>query len=77
MEDSRFGQERGMAEGYTDHFVIFADLLGFGEAMAGLNAERRLRTLNLLTSLAALRGNFSLTAIPSENGGLSRCPRLI
>src|SRR5271154_6180098 len=55
---------------YSDHFTIFADLLGFEAAIAISDDTLRLSILKLLTDLSALKSDFTLTAtpIPDQTG---------
>lgn len=47
---------------YTEHFTIFADLLGFEEAIGTADDSLRLSILKLLTDLAALRADFFISS---------------
>ena len=53
---------------YTEHFTIFADLLGFQNAIGTADdGARLLSILSLLKNLSALQSDFCLTATPSPN----------
>ncbi len=47
---------------YTEHLTIFADLLGFEEAIGTADDSLRLSILKLLTDLAALRADFFISS---------------
>jgi hypothetical protein len=60
---------------YTEHLTIFADLLGFEEAIGTADDSLRLSILKLLTDLAALRADFFISSTPIETGGIQHVIR--
>jgi hypothetical protein len=54
---------------YEDHFTAFVDFLGFREVSGSVDDGRRLKILELLRSLAALRAEFDFQQSPQESGG--------
>lgn len=53
---------------YEEQFTAFVDFLGFSEASNRTDDETRLRILNLLRSLSALRGEFEVRTAPEQGG---------
>ena len=60
---------------YTEHLTIFADLLGFEEAIGTADDSLRLSILKLLTDLAAPRADFFISSTPIETGGIQHVIR--
>src|SRR5579871_3550058 len=48
---------------YEEQFTVFIDFLGFSEASTRSDEATRLKVLDLLLSLSALRGEFDLQSI--------------
>jgi hypothetical protein len=53
---------------YEETFTAFVDFLGFSEASRELDHEKRLKVLELLRALVALRSEFSVTAQEGPDG---------
>jgi hypothetical protein len=53
---------------YEEQFTAFVDFLGFSEASNRTDDETRLKILNLLRSLSALRGEFGVSIAPEQSG---------
>jgi hypothetical protein len=53
---------------YEEHFTAFVDLLGFSEVSTITDDAARLKILNLLLSLSALRGEFDVQSTAEETG---------
>lgn len=51
---------------YEEQFTAFIDFLGFSEVSARTDEETRLKVLNLLLSLSALRGEFDVRSTVQE-----------
>jgi hypothetical protein len=62
---------RSQAALVYEHLTIFADLLGFEEAIGTADDSLRLSILKLLTDLAALRADFFISSTPIETVGYS------
>jgi hypothetical protein len=69
---SKIGFMLHMPESYTEHFTIFADLLGFREAMASADDARRSQILTLLSELSRFQGDFSLETFPAAAGSTGK-----
>jgi hypothetical protein len=52
---------------YEEQFTAFVDFLGFGEISAKTDEATRLKVLDLLLSLSALRGEFDLQSTTEGN----------
>jgi hypothetical protein len=61
-----------MPQRYGEHFTVFADLLGFREAMGSADEARRSQILTLLSQLSRLQGDFSLNSFPATEGSAAR-----
>jgi len=57
---------------YEEQFTAFIDFLGFSEVSTSTDDTTRLRLLNLLLSLSALRGEFDLQSTVEESGKKSQ-----
>ena len=53
---------------YEEQFTAFIDFLGFSEVSTSTDDSTRLKILNLLLSLSALRGEFDVQSTPQETG---------
>jgi hypothetical protein len=53
---------------YEEQFTAFVDFLGFSEATNRTDDDTRLKILNLLQSLSALRGEFAVHTAPEQGG---------
>jgi hypothetical protein len=54
-----------------EQFTAFIDFLGFSEVSTEADDTSRLKILNLLLSLSALRSEFAIQSAPIESGGTS------
>jgi hypothetical protein len=54
---------------YEETFAGFVDFLGFSEASRDLDEQKRLKVLELLRTLVALRSEFSITQQEGAGGG--------
>jgi hypothetical protein len=61
-------EQRKTEPRYEEHFTAFVDFLGFSEATIGRDGDARLRILNLLLSLSALRGEFDIKSEARGDG---------
>jgi hypothetical protein len=59
------------APGYEEQFTAFIDFLGFSEVSKQTEDTTRLKILDLLLSLSALRSEFDIQSKPNEGGGTS------
>jgi len=57
-----------MESQYEEQFVAFLDFLGFSEVSTSTDDSTRLRVLDLLLSLSALRGEFNVQSTAQETG---------
>jgi hypothetical protein len=57
---------------YEEQFTAFIDFLGFSEVSTSIDDTTRLKLLNLLLSLSALRGEFDLQSTVEESGKRSQ-----
>lgn len=57
---------------YEDQFTAFIDFLGFSEISTRTDDATRLRVLELLVSLSALRGEFDVQSTVQESGKTSQ-----
>jgi hypothetical protein len=53
---------------YEEQFTVFVDFLGFSGVSRSADDTKRLKVLNLLRSLAALRGEFDVQTATQGNG---------
>jgi hypothetical protein len=53
---------------YEDHFTAFIDFLGFADTSTGSDEASRMKILDLLLSLSALRGDFELRTQSHDSG---------
>ena len=64
-------EEQRTAPAYEEQFTAFIDFLGFSEVSKETDNTSRLKVLNLLLSLSALRSEFAIHSAPNEGGGTS------
>lgn len=64
-------EEHRTAPAYEEQFTAFIDFLGFSEVSKETDDTSRLKVLNLLLSLSALRSEFAIQSAPIESGGTS------
>ena len=60
-----------IAPAYEEQFTAFIDFLGFSEVSKKADDTSRLKVLDLLLSLSALRSEFAIQSAPIESGGTS------
>ena len=60
-----------MAAVYEDQFTAFIDFLGFSEISKNTDDATRLKVLDLLQSVSALRGEFNPESTTHETGAHS------
>jgi hypothetical protein len=53
-------------EGFTPHFTVFIDMLGFKDALSRPSETGKL--LSLLQTIAEFRGDFGIDSAPTDNG---------
>jgi hypothetical protein len=63
--------EQRTAPAYEEQFTAFIDFLGFSEVSRETDDTSRLKVLDLLLSLSALRTEFAIHSAPIESGGTS------
>ena len=64
-------EEQRAVPGYEEQFTAFIDFLGFTEVSKEADDTTRLKVLDLLLSLSALRSEFAIHSAPIESGGTS------
>jgi hypothetical protein len=64
-------EEQRAAPSYEEQFTAFIDFLGFSEVSKETDDTTRLKILDLLLSLSALRSEFDIQSAPNEGGGTS------
>jgi hypothetical protein len=62
-------EERHAAPAYEEQFTAFIDFLGFSEVSKQADDTTRLKVLELLLSLSALRSEFAVQSEPIPGGG--------
>jgi hypothetical protein len=68
-QSRRVPEERHAAPGYEEQFTAFIDFLGFSEVSKQADDTTRLKVLELLLSLSALRSEFDVQSEPNQGGG--------
>ena len=64
-------EEQRTAPAYEEQFTAFIDFLGFSEVSKKADDTSRLKVLDLLRSLSALRSEFTIQSAPIQDGGTS------